>query len=386
MTIPRPYSTPGAPDGCICLNPRQHPARQISPDFRELDRTVAQARVVLSLTLLLSLYVDPSTGGLFDVTKWQFITLACHLLYSSSIYLVSRRLVHVDSMRKFSIALDLLFATALAFVTEGRTSPSFVLFVFAIVAGGLGAGLRDTVLTTSCSVLLYILVIAFSNGLTSDYLMRAAYLAMAGFVIGFFALQRASFETRLRALEAGAEREAIARSLHDGYIQALAGISLRLESCRDMLTSHQPAEALTEIKEIQTVVDRQYDEVREFVRSLAHADARPTSPRLEGFATQFRMQALFAGPGPMIEHIMQIVLEGVRNTQRHGHARVAAINVQQVGESIRITIDDDGVGFPDSMNPPWTIASRVAESGGRLVIGTAGPGAHLEIAIPRYSR
>jgi signal transduction histidine kinase len=207
--------------------------------------------------------VDPSTGGLFDVTKWQFITLACHLFYSSSMYLVLRRGVHIDSVRKFSIALDLLFATALAFVTEGRTSPSFVLFVFAIVAGGLGASLRDTVLTASCSVLLYILVIAFSNGLTSDYLMRAVYLAMAGFVIGFFGQQRANFETRLRALEAAAEREAIARSLHDGYIQALAGISLRLESCRDMLTSHQPAEALTEIKEIQTVVDRQYDEVRE---------------------------------------------------------------------------------------------------------------------------
>jgi signal transduction histidine kinase len=382
MTIARPYSTPGAPDGCICLNPRQHPARQISPDFSELDRIVAQARVVLSLLVLLSLYVDPSTGGLFDVTKWQFITLACHLFYSSSMYLVLRRGVHIDSVRKFSIALDLLFATALAFVTEGRTSPSFVLFVFAIVAGGLGASLRDTVLTASCSVLLYILVIAFSNGPTSDYLMRAVYLAMAGFVIGFFGQQRANFETRLRALEAAAEREAIARSLHDGYIQALAGISLRLESCRDMLTSHQPAEALTEIKEIQTVVDRQYDEVREYVRSLAHAEVRPRSQRLEDFNTQFRIQALFAGPGPMIEHIMQIVLEGVRNTQRHSHARVAAINVQQVGEAIRVTIDDDGVGFPDSMNPPWTIASRVAESGGRLVIGTAGPGAHLEIAIP----
>ncbi|MGZ6193661.1 MAG: sensor histidine kinase [Candidatus Binataceae bacterium] len=165
-------------------------------------------------------------------------------------------------------------------------------------------------------------------------------------------------------------------------MQALAGISLRLESCRDMLTSHQPAEALTEIKEIQTVVDRQYDEVREYVRSLAHADVRPRSPRLEDFNTQFRIQALFAGTGLMIEHIMQIVLEGVRNTQRHSHARVAAINVQQVGEAIRVTIDDDGVGFPDSMNPPWTIASRVAESGGRLVIGTAGLGAHLEIAIP----
>lgn len=203
----------------------------MNPDFSGLDRKVAQARVVLSLLVLTSLYVDPSTGGLFAVTKWQFITLTCHLFYSSLIYLALSRGVHIDSVRKFSITLDLLFATALAFVTEGRTSPSFVFFVFAILAVGLGASLRDTILTTSCSVVLYILVIALSNGLMSDYLMRAVYLAIAGFVIGFFGQQRANFETRLRELEADAERTAIARSLHDGYIQALAGISLRLESC-----------------------------------------------------------------------------------------------------------------------------------------------------------
>src|SRR6266481_1283048 len=104
MAIARPYSTPGAPAECICLNFRQHPARQMKLDFSELDRKVARARVVLSLLVLISLYVDPSTGGLFDVTKWQFITLICHLFYSSSMYLVLRRGVHIDSVRKFSIA------------------------------------------------------------------------------------------------------------------------------------------------------------------------------------------------------------------------------------------------------------------------------------------
>ena len=123
MTIARPYGTPGAPDGCICLNPRQHPARQISPDFSELDRIVAQARLVLSLLVLLSLYVDPSTGGLFDVTKWQFITLVCHLFYSSSMYLVLRRGVHIDSVRKFSIALDLLFCYCTCLRHRGTHQP-----------------------------------------------------------------------------------------------------------------------------------------------------------------------------------------------------------------------------------------------------------------------
>ncbi len=351
-------------------------------DFGELDRRVAQARVVLSLLATLSLYVDPSAGGLFHLDKWLLATLLCHLIYSALTYLALSYRVGTNPVRKLSTALDLIFATVIAFLTEGRTSPSFVFFVFAIVAVGFRTGFRDTLLVTSCSVALYLSVVALSDGLVNIYAMRAVYLAIAGYLIGFFGQQRVTFETRLRELEAEAEREAIARSLHDGYIQALAGVSLRLESCRDMLVSNQPEEALAEIREIQVGVTREYDEVREYVRSLASADRQIASHNFADFNTQFQVQAAFGARGAILEHIVQIVLEGVRNTLRHGHARSAAIKVHQVGEAVRITIDDDGVGFGDSPNAPWTIASRVAEFGGKLAIRSDAPGAHLEIAIP----
>jgi hypothetical protein len=67
-------------------------------------------------------------------------------------------------------------------------------------------------------------------------------------------------------------RETIARSLHDGYLQALAAVNLRLEGCRDMLIGNELEPALAEIKEIQPGVTREYDEVQECVRSLAGAD------------------------------------------------------------------------------------------------------------------
>ncbi len=354
----------------------------MKPDFGELDRRVAEARVVLSLLAMLSLYIDPSLGGLFHLDNPLLATLLCHLFYSALTYLALRYHVGTIPLRKLSTGLDLIFATGIASLTEGRTSPSFVFFVFAIVAVGFRTGFRDTLLATSCSVALYILIIALSGGLMSVYVMRAVYLAIAGYLIGFFGQQRVTFEARLRQLEAEAEREAIARSLHDGYIQALAGIGLRLESCRDMLASDQPDEALAEIKELQVGVTREYDEVREYVRTLARADPQIADHTLAKVNTQFRVHAVFTAAEPLVEHIVQIILEGVRNTQRHGHADSAAINVGQAGDIICITIDDDGVGFGDSVIPPWTIASRVAELGGKLAIRSDGPGAHLEIAIP----
>jgi signal transduction histidine kinase len=351
-------------------------------DFDELRERVAQARVLLSLLALLSLYVDPSLGGLFHLNIWLLAVLLSHLLYSALTYLALAYRVATDPVRKISIGLDLIFATVIAFLTEGRTSPSFIFFVFAIVAAGFRTGFRDTVLVTLCCVTSYALVVEISDGLRSAYLMRAVYLAIAGYLIGFFGQQRVHFERRLRELESEAEREAIARGLHDGYMQALAAISLRLESCRDMLISNEPAAALAEIKEIQLGVSREYDEVREYVRSLASAERPATGISRMDLNTRFHVQAAFAAPGEVVEHIMQIALEGIRNTRRHGRARSGSIKVQQLSDTINITIEDDGIGFGDAVTPPWTIASRVAEFGGRLVVNSESAGAHLEISLP----
>jgi len=308
--------------------------------------------------------------------------LLCHLLYSVLIYLALACRVGTDLVQKASIGLDLIFATVIAFLTEGRTSPSFIFFVFAIVAVGFRTGFRDTLRVTLCCVILYALVIEISDPLRSVYLMRAVYLAIAGYLIGFFGQQRVNFERRLRKLETAAEREAIARSLHDGYLQALAAVSLRLESCRDMLLSGELAAALDEIGEIQLGVTREYDEVREYVRSLASAERAPASVTRGDLNIRFHVQAAFTASGEVVEHIMQIALEGIRNVRRHGHASSGSINVQQLTGAINIKIDDDGIGFGDEGTPPWTIASRVAELGGRLAVNSASVGAHMEISLP----
>jgi len=93
--------------------------------------------------------------------------------------------------------------------------------------------------------------------------------------------------------------------------------------------------------------------------------------------------ANFAGRAPILEQVLQIVLEGVRNTWQHGRADCAAINISAADHLIRIAMDDDGVGFRNSEHPPWAIASRVADYGGRLRISSGKRrGAHLEIEIP----
>jgi signal transduction histidine kinase len=89
----------------------------------------------------------------------------------------------------------------------------------------------------------------------------------------------------------------------------------------------------------------------------------------------------FAGHSATGEHLLQIMLEGLRNARRHGMPQCITINVSGLEDKLLITIDDDGVGFLESGHPPWAIASRVAELGGHLIVNRDGV-TRLEIEMP----
>lgn len=356
-------------------------------DFNAFDLNIARARIGLSLVAMLSIYIDPSAGGLFHLDTYALATLLCHLGYSLAIYFALSRGVAPHTIQRASTGLDICFAAAVTLFTEGPTSPSYVFFVFAIVAVGFRTALRGTLTVTAVCVALYLITIANPHGLNSLYVMRAVYLAMAGCLIGFFGQLRTEFESRLRELETVEERQNIARSLHDGYVQALAGVTLRLGTCRELLLRQRPREALDELTELRTGVAREYDEIRAYIRSLANLDQKMSTLTLDApmsnYETRFRIDAAFSGRALMTEQVFQIILEGIRNSWRHGKARSAVIKAGEQGDVIKITIDDDGVGFPAAKTPPWAIASRVAECGGSVkVTDLPNAGAHLEIEMP----
>src|ERR1700704_28183 len=151
--------------------------------------------------------------------------------------------------------------------------------------------------------------------------MRPAYLAITGCVIGFLGQQRANFEMRVRELETLAEREEIARSLHDGYVQVLAGLNLRLEGLCELLVRGGTSEALGGVRELQIGITREYDEVREYLRSLINLDRKIAETTSLANETRFHVEATFSANGLLVEHILLIMLEGARNARRHAQAR-----------------------------------------------------------------
>jgi len=352
--------------------------------FSDLDLDIARTRIVLSLLAMLSLYIDPTTaGGLFHLSANVLTTLLCHLAYGIATY----SLLKSEGARRWlptaTTLLDLFFAMAIAYQTEGQTGPSYVFFVFAIIAVGVRATLRAIIHVTLLGVVLYLAVISANQRLSGAYVMRAVYLAIAGYLVGIFAQQRANYENRLGELEARAERQSIARLLHDSYVQSLAGVNLRLETCRELLRRGRPDDVSRELNELQVGVKRQYDEVREYVRSLAEVDSTSAHEIADISADPgIEIKSVFNGSSLLGERILQIMLEGLRNARKHARATLVRIDASEAADAVLITIADDGVGFPPAADPPWTIASHVAETGGRLSFSESGA-ACLQIEIPK---
>ena len=359
----------------------------------DIERTIARCRVILSVSALIAVYIDPTrptltrwlplTGGPFMLDPLALAVMLSHLVYSLSLYVLEhRRVLTASRIAVVSTWMDVLFGTLIALVTEGANSPFYVFFTFAVLAAAFRAGLRLTLLVTVTSALLYLGLILVSHpwGLTF-YIMRPAYITITGYLVGYLGEQRLVLEARVRAFEAATQRERIARSLHDEYVQALAGVNVRLETCRQLLQRGQPEKALRELTELQAGVNREHDDLRTYIRSLIDREAAPPRPAADD-RTRFTVRAQFDGSLPLVEHALQIMLEGARNVALHARADSALIRVEHDLLQVSITIDDDGIGFPAGAAPPWSIASRAVELGGSVRVGSDEHGGHVAVQLP----
>jgi len=364
----------------------------MTEDMLDVERKVARCRILLSLFAMAAVCIDPMgpilvrdlglAGGPVRVDPYALAVFATHLGYSLAVFSA----LTIGLVRQGIVAIttwaDVLFGTAIALFTHGTSSPFYVFFAFAVIAAGVRGGFRFGMLVTAVSVWLYLSLILVSAPGTTQFhasVLSAAYLAIVGYLVAYLGRLRMNLEGKIDALERAKERDEIARALHDGCVQTLAGTNLTLGSCQELVRRGQAEEALATLAELQTSITREYDGLRTYIRELAHHETGPTSRE---FDTRFSVSARFAGTGALVEHVLLILLEGVRNVRRHAFARSASIEARVVDSEIHICLDDDGLGFADDAPAPWSISSRVEQLGGQVEVArNSQVGAHLAIAL-----
>jgi signal transduction histidine kinase len=362
-------------------------------DLRRMEQTIARCRVVLSVAAVAVVYIDPETPLLSRWIPWRsgpfvmdprlMAVMATHLAYSVLVYVaLDRRWQLAAALASRTIWADVAFAVIIATMTEGVTSPSYPFFTFAVLTAGVRSGIRQAMIVTSVNLVLYLCLLVITMRRGADvYIMRPLYLAITGTLVGYLGQQSLELQERMRQLEIDAQRHRIGRDLHDGYAQALAGITLRLEGTRRLLRTETVAETLGELTDLQESVKREYDELRRYARSLAGLGSEPATTD-EGSAIRLTLRAEVTASAELVDHVLGIAREGLVNVRRHAQATSARIDIRGDAAHVRIDIDDDGVGFRGETEP-WTIASRVKDIGGRLQIdGDGDRGAHVSITLP----
>ncbi len=191
-------------------------------------------------------------------------------------------------------------------------------------------------------------------------------------------------------LAAVAERERIARDLHDLLGHTLTMVSLKSEVA-EKLIENNPDRALMEIREIREASRSALKDVRQTIAGMVE-----TSLTLEVSHAQKALSAAdiefeLVGIVPSLPHRVSMaaglaVREAVTNIIRHSQAKSACLEIHQDDEIINITVRDNGLGSdqPEG-NGLSGLRQRIENLGGRVSI-LSEKGMALTMSVPAKSQ
>ncbi|MEU7817812.1 GAF domain-containing sensor histidine kinase [Pseudonocardia sp. NPDC049154] len=209
------------------------------------------------------------------------------------------------------------------------------------------------------------------------------------------ALEIAEKTRAQRQLDVLADRDRIARDLHDHVIQRLFATGLKLQSTmRRAVRSdvqdrvRQAVDELDEtVREIRTAIfdlhgadqggggvrRRLLDTVDEIVAGSAMTPSIRTSGPVDTLV-----------PAELVPHLLAAVREGTTNAVRHSGGRTVTVTLE-AGADLALQIVDDGTGMPEDVarSGLHNLAERAEELGGTLEVRRRpGGGTRLTWRIP----
>jgi PAS domain S-box-containing protein len=218
-------------------------------------------------------------------------------------------------------------------------------------------------------------------------------------------LQAAS-EDRGRLLDrtvrsAEEERMRVAAELHDGPVQHLTALDLRLETLRMRLDETFPASAEA-AERIQERLRGEIDGLRRMMTEL-----RPPALDERGLEAALRdyvgavaaehglscsVESRIAGrlPRALDTILYRVAQEAVTNVVKHASATDLGLDLRGTNGQVELVIDDDGVGFEsDQVGEKGHFGligmrERVAAAGGTLMVESRpGEGTRIHVIVPR---
>jgi signal transduction histidine kinase len=180
------------------------------------------------------------------------------------------------------------------------------------------------------------------------------------------AIENARLQARLRELAVDAERERIAREMHDGLAQVLGYVNTKSQAIEELLVAGRTAEARGLLAELAAAARSIYVDVREAILGLRS----PVVPgvglvaAVEDYAARFAEASKIAihveaSPAarrldlePAVEaQVFRIVQEALTNVRKHAGAGRAEVAFAVSDSRLDVVVHDDGHGIGGSPSP-----------------------------------
>lgn len=205
-----------------------------------------------------------------------------------------------------------------------------------------------------------------------------------------------------------AERERIAREMHDSLAQVLGVTHLRLRALAGAPQVAGASQVAGELEDLADICQEAYRDVREAILGL-HESSRPDRALLESLRAYVRKYSRHSGVattldssldhepslGPRCEvQVIRVIQEALTNIRKHSGARSATVRVSGTPEATVFVVEDDGSGFDPAAVPTdqdgfglQSMRERMRLVNGSLTIDSApGHGTRIIVGVPVQDR
>ncbi|MBV8656466.1 MAG: sensor histidine kinase [Burkholderiales bacterium] len=186
-----------------------------------------------------------------------------------------------------------------------------------------------------------------------------------------------------------AERERVARDLHDVLGHTLSVVVTKSELARKLVT-RDPNAAVREMTDVERTARAALLQVREAIAGYRTAgfthELEQASSALAAAGVVLKADVEPFDLLPSVENALALAFrEAVTNIVRHARASACRVGMRQTGTEVLCTVDDDGVGMRSSRDGFGLrgMRERIEHLGGSLKIESATPsGTRLVFSLP----
>ena len=175
--------------------------------------------------------------------------------------------------------------------------------------------------------------------------------------LAYLAIKNATQLDRIEALAIAAERNRMAREMHDNTAQVLGYVNMKTQAASVLIESGDTESAMATLDQLRHAAKESIEELREQITGLRAADADADLwETIEKYLGRWSERSGISASMHLTEdmimlqpadrlQVFRIVQEALTNVEKHAGAQHAWVKARLDGQQLIVDIEDDGRGF-----------------------------------------